>query len=545
MNFKRLSVLASVGLAAFLSSAQTAPALGTAVAPDLKTAGTYTLLGTNSSATVGTLTCTTSTINNGNLGTTFGSYTDTGPCTLTGTAAFVTSVPNSVVTDFDNAYSALNTLNPVCDTTIPTSSTSLPPGVYCSTAATTFTGAVTFTLSGSATDVWVFKVGTGGLGALTGTGFSVVMGGTAQACNVWWWTRQAATMTDSSFIGTILSGDAISLTRGDLVGRALATTDVTVTDVQPITFAGCAPPSTITVNKNYVGAAGPDVQVDLTCDSGIVTPASQNANEGSPAEFAVGGATLGATCDATETTAPTGYTSNEANCVDVPLNGSCTIINTQANLTTITVYKDFSPDSPAPVSVSVTCDSGVVAPLSQNASEGSPAVFTVTGTSSATCTATEAVPDGYTADQTDCSNMALTPNGNSSCTIINRLDSDAIVVYKDFIPNNGAAVSVTLTCDSGTVIPTSQNASEGAPAVFEVTGTVSATCTATEVVPNGYTADQTDCSSVGLSETCTIFNALIPLPPVTAVPALSGRAMIVLVALLALLGLAAIRRFTT
>src|SRR6202040_2761893 len=100
----------------------------------------------------------------------------------------------------------------------------LAPGVYCSAAATTIGAGVIFTLNGTATDVWVFKVGTGGSGALTGPGFQVVMGGAAQACNVYWRTAGAATMTGSSFQGTILSGAAFTMTGGSYIGRALATT---------------------------------------------------------------------------------------------------------------------------------------------------------------------------------------------------------------------------------------------------------------------------------------------------------------------------------
>src|ERR1700687_1970176 len=100
-------------------------------------------------------------------------------------------------------------------------------------------------LNGTAADVWVFKIGTGGAGALTGTGFQVVMGGSAQACNVYWRTAGAATMTGSSFQGTILSGAAFTMTGGSYTGRALATTDVTVTDAAPMTFAGCSAPTSI------------------------------------------------------------------------------------------------------------------------------------------------------------------------------------------------------------------------------------------------------------------------------------------------------------
>jgi hypothetical protein len=328
MKLKHVSRLAGAELAALLSFVQTAPALA-AVAPPLGTAASYTVLGTNAIPTVGTVTCTDtgsgSTIN-GDVGSSFTSITNT-LCTITGTID--APVLGSVVTDFNNAYSALDSSNPTCDAVVPTISTILPPGVYCSAAGITLGAGVVFTLNGSASDVWVFKIGTGGLGALTGTGFSVVMGGSAQACNVYWRTAEAATMTDSDFIGSVLSGTAITMTRGSWLGRALATTDVTVTDAAPMSFAGCSPPSLITVNKDFIPNSAATVPVDLTCTSGTVTTTPPlNAAEGAPAVFTVGGADLvGTTCTATETV-PTGYTADQTDCVNVPLGGNCTITNT-------------------------------------------------------------------------------------------------------------------------------------------------------------------------------------------------------------------------
>jgi len=104
--------------------------------------------------------------------------------------------------------------------------------------STTIGAGVTLTLLGNATDVWIFRVGTGGLGALTLTNTQVVMGGTANACNVYWKSASATTVTDSAFVGTVLSGAAATMTRGSWTGRAMATTDVTLTDPAPLT--GCA-----------------------------------------------------------------------------------------------------------------------------------------------------------------------------------------------------------------------------------------------------------------------------------------------------------------
>lgn len=229
MNLTHARLLASVGLAALVSLAYAAPARAQAVAPPLGTAGSYTVLGTNGIPTSGTVTCTTSTID-GDVGTTGNSITNTGPCTINGDID--APVAPGVVSDFDDAYDAVATDNPVCDGVVPTTTTTLPPGVYCSAAGTTIGAGVTITLDGDADDVWVFRIGTGGLGALTGTGpgFEVVMGGTAQACNVYWWTAEAVTLTDAVFAGNVLSGTATTMTDTIWEGRALATTDVTLTD---------------------------------------------------------------------------------------------------------------------------------------------------------------------------------------------------------------------------------------------------------------------------------------------------------------------------
>jgi hypothetical protein len=239
--FHSLTKLAGAGLAILVIS----PPAWSQVAPNLGTAAPYAVLGTNAVPTVGTVTCTDTGPGigiNGNVGTTFTSITNTG-CTITG--SIDAPVAGAVVTDFNAAYAAIDASNP-CTGVIPIVSTTLPPGVYCSAAATTIGAGVILTLSGSASDVWVFRVGTGGLGALTLTNAQVVMGGTALACNVFWKTAQAATVTDSAFVGTVLSGAAVTMVRGSWIGRALARTDATLTDPAPMTFAGCVGSAPIT-----------------------------------------------------------------------------------------------------------------------------------------------------------------------------------------------------------------------------------------------------------------------------------------------------------
>lgn len=326
---RHLSVLARVGFSVLLFGGSARLAAQPAAAPDLGLAFGYAVLGTNAIPTTGTVTCTTSTIN-GDVGTTGASISNTG-CTITG--SIVVSLPLAgpgVVTDFGLAYDAIDTMNP--DTgclPMPTASGVVAPGIYCSAASTTFGAGIILTLTGSATDVWVFKVGAlGSTGALTTNSFQMVMGGGAQACNVYWRTDAAATMTNSIFIGTILSGSAISATGGSFLGRALATTDVTLTNVAPLTFAGCAAPASITVFKDFLPNSPATVPISLICSSGDVAASPLNASEGAPAVFTVTGALPGATCQATET-APLGYLADQTACANVALGGSCTITNTR------------------------------------------------------------------------------------------------------------------------------------------------------------------------------------------------------------------------
>jgi hypothetical protein len=110
----------------------------------------------------------------------------------------------------------------------------LPPGNYCFTAAATLTGILT--LQGLPTDKWLFRIGTGGTGALTGTSFQVVMSGGAKPCNVRWWISQAMTMTTSAFQGKVFAGAAITLTGGSMNGNAWAKADITNTGAA---IAGC------------------------------------------------------------------------------------------------------------------------------------------------------------------------------------------------------------------------------------------------------------------------------------------------------------------
>ena len=462
MTYKNLGLVASVGLVTVLYGVSPAWAQ-VAVSPNLGTAAPYTVLGTTA------VTCTTSTIN-GSVGTGAASITNTGPCTISGAIDTSVAVP---VSDFNAAKTAIATQNASCTGDIPTATTTLAPGVYCSAApanaGTTIGAGVTLTLNGNASDVWVFRVGASGLGALTLNSTQVVMGGTAQACNVYWKTEQAATLTDSTFVGTILSGTAVTMTRGSWTGRAMATTFVTTTDAAPLTFAGCSAPASITVNKDFIPNSVATVPVALTCTSGTVTTTPLNASEAAPAVFTVGGASLGgATCTATETV-PAGYTANQASCASVALNGNCTITNTSTSLPTVT--KAFSPSSNGPggvstLTITLTNNNATAATLTAALVDSLPAgvVIAATPSASTTCGGGAVTATAGGSSITLATGATIPGGAPGSCRVIANVTSATAGTYTNTIAanalqtsngNNAAAASAVLTIDAATAaVPT-------------------------------------------------------------------------------------------
>lgn len=229
MKSKYLNLLASMGFAAFVLG----PSLAFAQV-SLGAAENFAVLGGPA------VTCTDSAIE-GDIGANLGGAVTQTSCPLSGTVHLGDTRAQQAYADFILAHASLALAQ--CDVNLtgqPLIGQSLTPGVYCFDTAVTQTGGV-LTLIGTSTDRWIFKIGTSGTGALTGTNFSVVMPG-ATLCNdnVFWWTPDAATLTDSVLVGSILAGRAVTVTRGRLDGQALAKDGVTLTGTSV-----CGPPPLI------------------------------------------------------------------------------------------------------------------------------------------------------------------------------------------------------------------------------------------------------------------------------------------------------------
>ena len=227
-----------------LSSASNSQS-SSASAPSLGSASNFAVLSAADGGG-GAVTCTNTpspTTINGDVGSSGGpaSIVNSTGCVING--AVIAPVSAGVVADFDKAYAAL--AREQCTETInqpaftgPTDALSVNSGVICFPNQATFTN-TTLTLTGNGP--WLLKIGSGtaGTGALTGTDFNVVLPSGANPCDVTWWVRSGATMTTSQFIGTILAGQAITVTSGAVgtfKGRALAKAAVTITGG---TLTGC------------------------------------------------------------------------------------------------------------------------------------------------------------------------------------------------------------------------------------------------------------------------------------------------------------------
>ena len=218
-----------------LGTASAFSVLGTAV-----TTSASTINGNVGSA--GAVTLTSSAVN-GNVVYT-GVLAGVPPSTISGTST--QPLPAQVILDLNSAWTSVQSIH-CTDTTSLAGATitgpkTLSPGVYCTTTALTGAGVLTLDARGNANAVWIFRIG----GALTGTGFSVVMANGGQPCNVFWVPGADVTMTTSTFVGNVLAaangpgfpaGGSITTTGGTLSGRALANVAVTMTNAN---ITGCS-----------------------------------------------------------------------------------------------------------------------------------------------------------------------------------------------------------------------------------------------------------------------------------------------------------------
>lgn len=149
----------------------------------------------------------------------------------------------------------------------------LIPGLYKFTSTASITGS-NVTLSGTATDVWIFQIAT----ALdVGNGIQVILTGGAKAANIFWQVGTSATLGSTSvFKGTIMADQSISLNTGAVVeGRLLASSaSVTLASSTVTLPAGTtgvdqivAAPYDFALLQNYPNPFNPATSIAFTVPS--------------------------------------------------------------------------------------------------------------------------------------------------------------------------------------------------------------------------------------------------------------------------------------
>jgi hypothetical protein len=145
--------------------------------------------------------------------------------TLTGTNHAGDAVTQGAKNDLTTAYN--NAAGQACDSNVTgqdLGSLTLTPGVYCFDSSAGLTGTLTLDAVGDPNAVWIFQLGST-LTTASNSAVSFVNAGSGPAgCNVYWQIGSSATLgTGTSFVGTIMTAEDITLTTGATVlGRVLA-----------------------------------------------------------------------------------------------------------------------------------------------------------------------------------------------------------------------------------------------------------------------------------------------------------------------------------
>jgi hypothetical protein len=200
----------------------------------LLTAGNFKILAGSTVTSTGP-----TTITGGDLGLSPGtSVTGFPPGTLTSPAVMHVTDPTAAQAQVDltAAYNFAAGIVLPAPAVLPGDLTglTLTAGTYKTSSSTGIVGPGSLTLTGNASSVFVFQIGST---LTTGTGTSVVLSGGVLASNVFWQVGTSATLgVNSSFAGTIMALQSITLDTGaSLQGRALARNGAVTMDSNVIT----------------------------------------------------------------------------------------------------------------------------------------------------------------------------------------------------------------------------------------------------------------------------------------------------------------------
>jgi len=226
----------------------------------LGTAGGYAVLASS------TITNTGFSVLTGDLGLSPGtSVTGFPPGTVSGTQHIADAAAAQAIVDATNAYNTFSTL-PFPPGAYPGgndlsgqdlgSIAPPPPGVYSFSSAAFLTG--TLTLNGTASDVWVFEIGST---LITGSFSTVVMTGGAVPRNVYWMVGSSATLNASSqFQGIVIAQSSITLvTNASNMGNLIALTGAVTLDTNNVTATSGGSSTTVATVVSVGGSSAANI----------------------------------------------------------------------------------------------------------------------------------------------------------------------------------------------------------------------------------------------------------------------------------------------
>jgi hypothetical protein len=174
------------------------------------------------------------------------SITGYGSITQSGTNQAGDAVTQQAKTDLTTAFNNASAQGPTSPIAADLGGLTLAAGVYNSASSVGLTGTLTLNGGGNANAVFVFQAGST---LTTASASNIVLENGAQSCNVYWEIGSSATLgTGSSFVGTVLAAQSITVTTGvTIAGRVLAENGAVTLDTDTITRPACTAATATTV----------------------------------------------------------------------------------------------------------------------------------------------------------------------------------------------------------------------------------------------------------------------------------------------------------
>jgi len=187
------------------------------------------------------------------------SITGAGSMTVTGTNHGGDAVTQGAKSSLVTAYNSAAGKGPTSPIAGDLAGKTLTPGVYNSASSIGLTGSLILNAAGDPNAVFVFQAGSS---LTTASGSTVLLRNGARSCNVFWQIGSSATLgTGSSFVGTIMATQSITVTTGArVVGRALARNGAVTLDTNVITRpTSCAVAATTPTTPTSGATTAPQV----------------------------------------------------------------------------------------------------------------------------------------------------------------------------------------------------------------------------------------------------------------------------------------------